>query len=98
MPSFWRTPESILSKAFKMDAGVRPHDESSIASSLATIQLGHERQDFLLNDLRGQRTDALVANHAGLVDHVRLRRPVNAVVDADAALRIVGGHHERIAE
>src|ERR1700675_1071665 len=66
------------------------HGASSRAkkSSLATAELLHQRQYFLLQYLCGDRPDTLVADDAALVDHVGLGHAVDAVVDADAALRV----------
>src|SRR3954462_2523972 len=66
--------------------------------SLATLrQLLDQRTDFLLDDLRRQRPNALVADDPLAVDHVRLGNPVHAVVDGDAAGRVVDRDLEGIA-
>src|SRR4051812_2035798 len=66
-------------------------------SALATLQLLDERQQRLLDDLRRERADALVADHSALVDQVGLGNAVDAVVDPDPALEVVGGRLVRIA-
>src|SRR5689334_13798257 len=58
-------------------------------SSLATLELLHQGQHLVPDDLRRERPDALVADHPALVDHVGLGHAVDAVVDADAPLRVV---------
>src|ERR1700741_3247316 len=55
---------------------------------LFTRQLPDQRQDFLRQDLARHRADLLVADEAALVDHVGLGHAVDAVVDADAPLRV----------
>src|SRR4051812_12591887 len=66
-------------------------------SALATLQLLDERQQRLLDDLRRERADALVADHSALVDQVGLGNAVDAVVDPDPALEVVGGRLVRVA-
>src|SRR5437879_8194021 len=56
---------------------------------LSTAQFFHQRQHLLLEDLRREGPDALVADDAELVDHVGLRHAVDAVVDPDLAVRVV---------
>src|SRR3954468_17209661 len=58
------------------------------AKTLFTLELAHQRNDGLLEDLGRQRPDALVADHSALVDHVGLRHAVDAVVDAHLAVGI----------
>src|SRR5687767_260331 len=66
--------------------------------SLLTIELMNEWNDLLLDDLRRERADALVANHSALVDHVGLGRAVHAVVETHTPLRIVGDELVRVAQ
>src|SRR6476659_4326525 len=56
----------------------------------ARIELPHERLHFLLDDIGRDRADVLVADHALPVDDVGLRHAVDAVVDADAPVRVEG--------
>src|ERR1044071_583155 len=66
--------------------------------SLATLrQLLDQRADLLLDDFRRERPDALVADDALAVDHVGLGHAVHAIVDGDAASRIVDNDLEGIA-
>src|SRR5262249_59558275 len=66
--------------------------------SLATLrQLLDERAQLLLDDLRRERPDALVADDALAVDHVGLGHAVDAVVDGDAPGRVESDDLERIA-
>src|SRR5215470_6049500 len=56
----------------------------STTRSLATLrQLLDQRAHLLLDDLRRERPDALVADDALAVDHVGLGHAVDAVVDRD---------------
>src|SRR5579859_4936358 len=59
--------------------------------TLLTLELAHERNDLLLEDLRRHRADALVADHAALVDHIGLGHAVDPVVDADLAVGVEEG-------
>src|SRR2546422_4307677 len=59
------------------------------ARSLATAELLHQGQHLVPDDLRGERADALVADHAALVDHVGLGHAVDSIVDADLAFDVV---------
>src|SRR5713226_4189185 len=59
------------------------------ARSLTTVELLHQRQHLLLDELRGQRADALVTDDAALVDHVGLWHAVDAVIDADPAFDVI---------
>src|SRR5215467_1041054 len=61
---------------------------SSRAAILGTLELSDERQQGVLHDLRCEGADALVANHALLVDQVGLGHAVDAVVDADTAVEV----------
>src|SRR4051812_5652852 len=57
--------------------------------NLLTLERLDERQDLLRQHLRGHRADLLKADDALLVDHVRLRHAIDAVVHADLAVGIV---------
>src|SRR6478752_10213753 len=70
---------------------------SSTQNNLFTGKLPDQRQDFLREDLARHRADLLVADDAALVDHVGLRHAVDAVVDADASLRVDYGEVVGIA-
>src|SRR6478672_4343034 len=73
-------------------------NEKASTRSLATLrQLLDQRTHFLLDDLRRQRPNALVADDARAVDHVGLGHAVHAVVDGNASGRVVDGRLERIA-
>src|SRR3982074_1961511 len=67
------------------------------ANVLFTRQLAHQRVDLLRRDFRRHGADALVADHALLVDDVGFRHAVDAVVDADAPGAVVDGEEERVA-
>src|SRR6266540_6839815 len=61
------------------------------------LQLAHERHDRLLERLRRDRSDLLVANHALLVDDERLGHTVDAPVDPDTAIAIDDRRRVRVA-
>src|SRR5437870_2931126 len=66
----------------------------AMSSHLTTAgELLQQRFDLLLHDVRGQRADVLVADHALAIDDVGLGHAVDAVVDADAA---VGVEHDQL--
>src|SRR4249920_3457565 len=67
-------------------------------SSSAAVEFRDERNDLLLQDFGRHRPDALVADHALLVDDVGFRHAVDAVVDADPAVRIDEGCYVWVAE
>src|SRR5437764_7573558 len=54
----------------------------------ARIELPHQRPHFVAHHVRGNRPDVLVADDALAIDHVGLGHAVDAVVDADASVRI----------
>src|SRR5882672_2843523 len=56
---------------------------SRSARILTTAELLHQGQHLALDDLVGERADALVADDAALVDHVGLGHAVDAVIDTD---------------
>src|ERR1035437_6480141 len=68
----------------------RMSPNSSASSLRIAVQLLHQRQDLVTHDLWGDGTDALVADHAGLVDDIGFGNPIHAVIDADAAVMIIG--------
>src|SRR5581483_11998760 len=82
--------------SFGQAAGAHASAASS-TSSLATLELLHERQDLLLQDLARHGTDALVADDAALVDQVGLGHAVDAVDDSDAALEVERREPVRVA-
>src|SRR5712692_1553147 len=60
-----------------------------MSNPLATgVQLPDERLDLLLHHVRGERPDVLVADDALAIDDVGLGHAVDAVVDADAPVRV----------
>src|SRR6266436_6455521 len=59
--------------------------------TLSTAELLHQGQYLVLDDLRRERADALVADDPELVDHVGLGHSVDAVVDPDPAVEVEGG-------
>src|SRR5512140_104889 len=67
----------------------RTSPNSSTSSLRISVQFLHQRQDLVAHDFRSDRTDALVADHAGLVDDISFRNPVDTVIDADAAIVVV---------
>src|SRR5262245_16413482 len=66
--------------------------------TLCTLQLLHERQDAIAHDLGRESADALVADHALLVDDERFRHAVDAVIHAEPAVAVVKRHGEGVAE
>src|SRR5438046_6310805 len=61
----------------------------AMSSHLATrIQLPHQRLDLLLHHIRGERPDVLVADDAFAIDDIGLGHAVDAIVDADAPVRV----------
>src|SRR6266508_274627 len=60
----------------------------SRAKGLATAELLHQGQHLVLDDLRRERADSLVADDAALVDHVGLGNAIDAVVDPDPAFDV----------
>src|SRR5688500_3493791 len=97
---FWQTRQRsscasaatrLSSSVFCARTGAQPR--SSRRKSLA-IELSAERPQLLLRDLRRERADMLVADHALAVDDVRFRHAVDAVVDRDAARGVV--HREPV--
>src|SRR5579859_3222172 len=93
---FWQTRQRISWARFitrRSSAGSWASAQAAQkrASRLAArIELPHERLHFLLHHVRGNRADVLVADDALAIDHVGLGHAVDAVVDADAAVRIEG--------
>src|SRR5215213_8525626 len=55
---------------------------------IRTAQLFYQRLDLLLHDVRRKGADVLVADHALAIDDVGLGHTIDAVVDADAAIRV----------
>src|SRR5487761_1904521 len=76
----------------------RTSPNSSANSLRISIQLLHQRQDFVTHDLRGNGTDALVADHAGLIDNIRFGNTINTEIDADTAVMVIPDCPVRIAE
>src|SRR6267142_3864390 len=68
--------------------GAASETSSRKASGLGTVELFHQRQQRVFDDLRRERPDALVANDPGLVDQVGLGDAVDAVVDPDPAVEV----------
>src|SRR5947207_8031651 len=59
------------------------------SSSLATaVQFLDQRLDLLLHHVRSERPDVLVADDALAIDDIGLGHAVDAVVDADAPVRV----------
>src|SRR3954463_3251334 len=103
---FWQTrqrssEESVMTR-FSMTVSSAAKRETvridrTAKSSLFTAELAHERHDLLRRNLLRDGADALVADHALLVDHIGFGDAVDAVVDADATRAVVDGKQERIA-
>src|SRR6185503_194406 len=68
------------------------------ASRSTLVERLDERHDLFLEYRRRDRPDALVADHAQLVDHVGLGHAVDPVVDADAAIGVDKRDLVRVAE
>src|SRR5688572_10646724 len=63
---------------------------ASRTRNLATrTQFANQRFELRAAHFRRERSDVLVADHATLVDDVRLRHAIDAVIDRDAARRVV---------
>src|SRR5471032_1490935 len=77
------------SLASTVPARMSPNSSASILR--IAVEFPHQRQDLVAHDLRGDGTDALVADHAGLVDDIGFGNPIHAVIDADAAVTVIGG-------
>src|SRR6185503_938158 len=60
-------------------------------------QLLHQRRELLLRDVRRQRADVLVTDHAFAVDDVGFGHAVDAVVDRDAPGGVVHGEPVGVA-
>src|SRR6266436_4414421 len=71
---------------------------SNSAKALLAIKFIQQGNQLVTHQLAGDRADALVADHAALVDDVGLRHAVYAVVDADPAVEIEGRQPVGIAE
>src|SRR5262249_44131993 len=89
MTRFSRSGSAAAGGASLAETGAESGTSSRSATALRTVELFDQRQHFLLHDLRSERTDALVADHALLVDHVSLRHAVDAVIDPDLPVEIV---------
>src|SRR5262245_43219562 len=99
---FWHTRQrsSCASAAVRFStsefcaaAGSAQASQSS-ATLAAAIKLLHQGLQLLLRDLRRERTDVLVPDHALLIDHVGLRDAVHAVVHGNAPRGVV--HRELV--
>src|SRR6185436_3803517 len=82
---------------------LRGPDQFHTASATATRQrfssaeLLRHRQDFVLEYFWGDRTDALIANHAIAVDEIGFRHAIYAVVNANTPVAVFYGHGIRVA-
>src|SRR5688500_2122980 len=81
------TRASRLSGWAAMPTGMKRKKRSTTLATAA--ELLHQRPDLFLRHLGRERPDVLVADHAAAVDDVGFRHPVHAVVDGDAARRVV---------
>src|SRR3954453_15186637 len=91
---FWHTRQRISCAR----PATRPSSAGSWASAQPTqkrmrrlaarIELPHERLHYVLHHVRGDRPDVLVADDALAIDHIGLGHAIDAVVDADAPVRI----------
>src|ERR1700694_1362768 len=68
------------------------------ANTLFAIEFIHQWNELLFHELARDRADALVADHAALVDDVGFRHAVHAVVDADPAVEVERREPVRVAE
>src|SRR3954462_8373063 len=89
----WATRRSRVSSA----SAITVTNRKTNAKLLRIIQLLDERLDLFLHHVGGERTDLLVADDALAIDDVGLGHAVDAVVDADAAVRIEHDQLVRIA-
>src|SRR5712691_4438095 len=71
---------------------------SNNANALLESTFIQQGGELVAHQLAGDRADALVADHAALVDDVGLRHAVYAVVDADPAVEIEGREPVRVAK
>src|SRR5882724_5853326 len=60
-------------------------------------ELPDQRQDFLLEYLHRDGTDAFVANDSIAVDHIGFRHAIDAIVDAHATVAVLYGQGIRVA-
>src|SRR5262245_9683172 len=67
-------------------------------AKLRTLQLLHERQDAIAHDIGREDADALVADHALLVDDEGFRHAIDAVIHAEPAVAVVKRQGEGVAE
>src|SRR5712664_3651870 len=67
------------------------------ANALFTRQLAHQRRYLLRRDFLRHGADALVTDHALLVDDVGFRNAIDAIVDADASGAVEHRQDERVA-
>src|SRR2546426_9435378 len=101
---FWHTRQR--SSAARSMARLSSAESSALATetarnsakALLAIEFIQQGDELVAHQLAGDRADALVADHAALVDDVGLRHAVHAVVDADPAVEIEGRQPVRIAE
>src|SRR3954471_18762372 len=89
----WVTRRSSASSA----SAAAQRRASATPRLLRTAQLPDERLELLLHHVGGERPDLLVADHALAVDEIGLGDAVDAVVDADAPVRIEDDELVRVA-
>src|SRR5712664_3955140 len=68
------------------------------ANALLAIKFIQQGDELVAHQFAGDRADALVADHAALVDDVGLRHAVHAVVHDDPAVEIEGRQPVRVAK
>src|SRR6266480_1381922 len=101
---FWHTRQrnSAASSMTRLSsaASSAPATETArnSARALLAIKFIQQRNELVAHQLAGDRADALVADHAALVDDVGLRHAVHTVVDADPAVEIEGREPVRVAK
>src|SRR6185369_11159883 len=109
---FWHTRQrsssasamTRFSRSGFSDAGEAAKAEKAVMTvrktrkNLGTLELLHERQDPLANDLGREDADALVADDALAVDDEGFGHAVDAVVHAEAAFAVIQRERIRIAE
>src|SRR5881396_539695 len=101
---FWHTRQrssaarSMTRLSSAASSALATETASNNAKALLAIKFIQQGNELVAHQLDGDRADALVADHAALVDDVGLRHAVHAVVDADPAVEIERRQPVGIAE
>src|SRR5712692_8143371 len=101
---FWHTRQrssaarSVTRLSSAASSAPATETASNNAKALLAVKFIQQGDELVAHQLAGDRTDALVADHAALVDDVGLRHAVHAVVDANPAVEIQGREPVWVAE